>query len=107
MHKTLRLTFSKTTMAAAGIACLIPHWPTAAEGAHMSRDCATPEHSRVEFGSGDWDTFESDAPGSPSIVRDPVKLIAEGCAVRELDEQNDGFIGDRVLSYDPVRKLWQ
>ena len=107
MHKTLRLTFSKTTMAVVGIACLVPHWPTAAEGARMSRDCATPEHRQPEFGTGDWDTFESDASGGPSIARARVEPIAEGCNVRKLDEQDDGHIADSVTSYDPVRKRWQ
>ena len=107
MHSTLRLTFSKTTMAAVGVACLVPHWPTADEGARMSLYCATPEHRQLEFGVRNRDTFESDAPGSPSIARARVEPIAEGCNVRKLDEQNDGHIADSVTSYDPVRKRWQ
>ena len=34
-------------------------------------------------------------------------LIAGGCAVHELYEQTDGLIGDSILSFDPVRKVWQ
>jgi len=45
--------------------------------------------------------------GSPSIARAHVDLIAQGCAVHELYEQTDGLIGDSILSFDPVRKLWQ
>ena len=107
MRNTFRLTFSKTTMAAVGIACLVPHWPTAAEGARISRDCATPEHRQLEFGSGDSETFESGAPGGASIARARVETSADGCTVRKPDAQNDGSFGDRVVSYDPVRKLWQ
>jgi len=108
MHSTLRLTFSKTTMAAVGVACLVPHWPTADEGARMSLYCARPEHRQLEFGVRNRDTFESDAPGSPSIARARVEPIAHGCAIRKLQEQkNDGLVGDGGLSYDPVRKLWQ
>jgi hypothetical protein len=107
MHRTLRLTFSKTTMAAVGIAFLVPHWPTPAEGARISRDCATPGHRQPEFDIGDWETAGSSAPGGASKVRDRVEPIADGCAVREPDAQTEGSIGDRVVSYDPVRKLWQ
>jgi hypothetical protein len=107
MNKTLRLTFVRTTMAAIGIACLIPQLATAAERAPISRDCATPEHRQLDFWIGDWDTFESDTPGGPSIARARVEPVAEGCAIRERYEQNDGLIGESILSYDPVRKHWQ
>ena len=33
--------------------------------------------------------------------------IAGGCAIHELYEQNDGLVGDSILSYDPVRRQWQ
>ena len=42
-----------------------------------------------------------------SIARARVDLIAGGCAVHELYEQTDGLIGDSILSFDPVRKVWQ
>ena len=42
-----------------------------------------------------------------SIARAHVDLIAGGCAVHELYEQTDGLIGDSILSFDPVRKVWQ
>jgi hypothetical protein len=44
-------------------------------------------------------------PGS--IARARVDPIAAGCAIHELYEQTDGLIGDSILSYDPVKKLWQ
>ncbi len=107
MNKTLRLTLVQTALAAIGIACLMPSSATAAEGTPISRDCATTEHRQLDFWIGDWDTFESDASGGPSIARARVEPIAQGCALHELYEQNDGLIGDSILSYDPVHKHWQ
>lgn len=107
MNNTLRLTLAHATMAAVAVACMIPHLATAAEGEPVSRDCATPEHRQLDFWIGDWDTFESDAPGGASIARARVKSIAQGCALHELYEQNDGLIGESILSYDSVHKRWQ
>jgi hypothetical protein len=68
--------------------------------------CDVPEYRQLDFWLGDWDTFD---PGdsTTSIARAHVDLIAAGCAVHELYEQTDGLIGDSILSFDPVRKLWQ
>jgi hypothetical protein len=68
---------------------------------------AAAEYHQLDFWIGDWDTFETDTPGSSSIARTHVEPIAQGCAIHELYEQNDGLIGDSILSYDPVRKHWQ
>jgi hypothetical protein len=68
--------------------------------------CRASEYRQLDFWLGDWDTFESVGAG-PSIARAHVDLIAQGCAVHELYEQTDGLIGDSILSFDPVRKLWQ
>lgn len=68
---------------------------------------AAAEYHQLDFWIGDWDTFETDAPGGPSEARAHVDAIAEGCAIHELYEQTDGLIGDSILSYDPVRKQWQ
>lgn len=106
MTKSIQLMLAQAAIAAAGAACLLP-WVTAADPSPISRDCATPEHRQLDFWIGDWDTFESDAPGSASIARARVEPIAGGCALRERYEQNDGLIGDSILSYDPVRKHWQ
>jgi hypothetical protein len=65
------------------------------------------EYHQLDFWIGDWDTFETDTPGSASIARTHVEPIAQGCAIHELYQQNDGLIGDSILSYDPVRKHWQ
>jgi hypothetical protein len=68
--------------------------------------CNVPEYRQLDFWLGDWDTFD---PGdsTTSVARAHVDLIAAGCAVHELYEQTDGLIGDSILSFDPVRKLWQ
>lgn len=107
MHKTLRLTFSKTTMAAVGIACLVPNWPSAAEGARVSDDCATPGHRHLDLGIGDLDTYANDAPDGPSIARARVEPVAEICTIRKFHEQDEALIGGDVPSYDPLRKRWQ
>ncbi len=71
--------------------------------------CPAAEYRQFDFWLGDWDTFEA-GPGADtatSIARAHVDLIAAGCAVHELYEQTDGLIGDSILSFDPVRKVWQ
>jgi len=68
--------------------------------------CTAPEYRQLDFWLGDWDAFDSDEP-SHAIARTQVDLIAGGCAVHELYEQNDGLIGDSILSFDAVRKGWQ
>jgi hypothetical protein len=74
--------------------------------ANPAPGCSVPEYRQLDFWLGDWDTFD---PGdsNTSIARAHVDLIAAGCAVHELYEQTDGLIGDSILSFDPVRKLWQ
>jgi hypothetical protein len=68
--------------------------------------CNVPEYRQFDFWLGDWDTFDA-GDSSTSVARAHVDLIAAGCAVHELYEQTDGLIGDSILSFDPVRKLWQ
>jgi len=75
--------------------------------AESSAHCSSADYHRLDFWIGDWDTFDSDAPGGASIARARVEPIAQGCAIHELYEQTDGLIGDSILSYDPVRKQWQ
>jgi hypothetical protein len=80
--------------------------PANAAPARLPKGCNVPEYRQLDFWLGDWDTFD---PGDPttSVARAHVELIAAGCAVHELYEQTDGLIGDSILSFDPVRKLWQ
>ena len=72
-----------------------------------SAKCPAPEFRQFDFWLGDWDTFETDNSTPSSIARARIDPIAGGCAIHELYEQTDGLIGDSILSYDPVRKVWQ
>ncbi len=69
--------------------------------------CAAAEYRQLDFWIDDWDTFEADTPGGPSVARTHVDRIAQGCGLHELYEQDDGLIGDSILSYDAARKQWQ
>jgi hypothetical protein len=69
--------------------------------------CPAAEYRQFDFWLGDWDTFEVVGDTAPSIARAHVDPIAAGCAVHELYEQTDGLIGDSILSFDVVRKVWQ
>jgi hypothetical protein len=70
-------------------------------------NCPAPEFRQFDFWVGDWDTFETDQSVPGSIARTRVEPIAAGCAIHELYEQSDGLIGDSILSYDGVKKVWQ
>ncbi len=81
--------------------------PMPANATAKSTQCDAPEYHQLDYWIGDWDTFETDDAKATSIARARVEPIAGGCALHELYEQNDGLIGDSILSYDPVRKKWQ
>jgi hypothetical protein len=68
--------------------------------------CTAPEYRQLDFWLGDWDTFEPDGSG-PSQARAHVDAVLGNCAVHELYEQIDGLVGDSLLSYDGVKKMWQ
>lgn len=84
-----------------------PATAAAALAAAQAARCPDPEFRQFDFWLGDWDTFESDNSVPHSIARSRIDPIAAGCAIHQLYEQNDGLIGDSILSYDPVRKVWQ
>ncbi len=69
--------------------------------------CSAPEYHQLDFWIADWDTFDADSPAGPSVARAHVDRIAQGCGIHELYEQDDGLIGDSILSYDAVRQQWQ
>jgi len=103
---TLRHSLAHATAALciAALACVAP---THAGTPSSQWGCSAAAYHLLDFWIGDWDTFDSDAPNGPSVARARVEPIAMGCAVHELYEQEDGLIGDSILSYDPVRKAWQ
>jgi hypothetical protein len=96
-----------TASVALCIAFALHPGPTHAAAPSSPWGCSAAEYHLLDFWIGDWDTFDSDAPGGHSVARARVEPIALGCALHELYEQEDGLIGDSILSYDPVRKAWQ
>ncbi len=69
--------------------------------------CPAAEFRQFDFWLGDWDTFETDKSVPESIARARITPIAAGCAIHELYEQTYGLIGDSILSYNGVKKVWQ
>ena len=109
MKQMLRLAHARIALSALGIAFIIAAdaAPAPATATPASPHCTAAGFRQLDFWIGDWDTFETDDHGGPLIARARATPIAEGCAIHELYEQNDGLIGDSILSYDPVRKQWQ
>lgn len=107
MKEALRFKHFRIVLAAIGIAFITSSVEVYATSTPTSPGCTAEEYRQLDFWIGDWDTFETDAIAGPSIARAQVKSIAQGCAIHELYEQNDGLIGDSILSYDSVRKQWQ
>jgi hypothetical protein len=97
----------RIALTALGFAFIAPAAAVPSPAPLTSPHCSAAEYHQLDFWIGDWDTFETDAPGGPSIARARVEPIAQGCAIHELYEQADGLVGDSILSYDPVRKQWQ
>jgi ketosteroid isomerase-like protein len=77
----------------------------AAAATAPSSKCADAEHRRLDFWAGDWDVYEIGGSDKP-VARARVEPILDGCALREIYEQNDGFVGQSFTSYDASRKLW-
>lgn len=68
--------------------------------------CQGPTYRQFDFWIGDWDTFDSDAPGKPSVARNHVDAVLDGCALHELYQQTDGLTGESFTIYDANRQLW-
>lgn len=107
MNETLRLKHLPIALAALGIVFIATAVAAPATTTPTSPHCSAVGYHQLDFWIGDWDTFETDGSGGPSVARARVEPIAQGCAIHELYEQTDGLIGDSILSYDPVRKQWQ
>jgi hypothetical protein len=107
MNVTLRLNHLRIALAALAIVFIAPAMVASETTTLTSHHCSAAEYHQLDFWIGDWDTFEADAAGGPSIAHARVEPIAQGCAIHELYEQNDGLVGDSILSYDPARKQWQ
>lgn len=107
MNETLRLRHLRRAWASLVVAAIAPAVAAPSTTSPASPHCARAEYHQLDFWIGDWDTFETDAPNGSSVARARVEPIAQGCAIHELYEQDDGLVGDSILSYDPVRKQWQ
>jgi hypothetical protein len=86
----------------------LPLFATAApdKPAAKAAPCAASVHRQFDFWIGDWDTFDTDAPGKPSVARNKVESILGGCVVREDYRQADGMQGESYTIYDATRKVW-
>lgn len=80
---------------------------SAATVATISPVCDAAEHHQLDFWIADWDAFDADSPNGPPVARTHVDRIAQGCGLHELYEQEDGLVGDSILSYDAARRQWQ
>lgn len=68
--------------------------------------CDAAEYRQFDFWLGDWEVFEAVDRTTP-IARARVDAIAAGCGIYERYEQTDGLIGESILSFDAVRRVWQ
>lgn len=67
--------------------------------------CTAPEYRQFDFFSGDWDTYEA-RDSTKIVARNRVTSMLDGCALREVYEQNDGLRGESFSLYDSARKVW-
>jgi hypothetical protein len=67
--------------------------------------CATAEFRQFDFFVGDWDTYDVADP-SKVVARNRVTVVLDGCAVREVYEQDDGLVGESLSIYDASRRRW-
>jgi len=72
---------------------------------HPPATCATPEFRQFDFFAGDWDTYDVTEP-SKVVARNRVTVVLDGCAVREVYEQDDGLVGESLSIYDASLRRW-
>jgi hypothetical protein len=83
----------------------------AAAPAPANTHCAAPEYRQFDFWLGDWDTYRVDdsgkvPAGAPSVARNHVTSILDGCVLREDYRRPDGYAGESFTIYDASRKRW-
>ncbi len=86
--------------------CLLVLAPLSAHAVDKPATCADAMHRGFDFWLGDWDTFDTDAPGKPPVARNTITPMLDGCAIREDYRQNDGMRGESFTTYDATRRLW-
>jgi hypothetical protein len=67
--------------------------------------CTAPEFRQFDFWIGDWDTYEM-ADTSKVVARNRVTRMLDGCALREVYQQNDGLVGESYSLWDASRGVW-
>jgi hypothetical protein len=67
--------------------------------------CTSPEFRQFDFWIGDWDTYGM-ADTSKVVARNRVTRILDGCALREVYQQNDGLVGESYSLWDASRGVW-
>ena len=67
--------------------------------------CAAPEYRQFDFWLGDWEVYESAAPGT-RVARVQVEPVLKGCGVLEIYAGEDGHEGRSFSIYDATRRLW-
>lgn len=77
----------------------------AALPAPAGRGCPGPAYRQFDFFAGDWDTYEVGRPDS-LVARNHVTPMLDGCALREVYEQNDGLRGESFSVWDRSRGIW-
>lgn len=67
--------------------------------------CTAAVYYQFDFFMGDWDTYDV-AATTVVTARNHVTSMLEGCAIREVYEQNDGLLGESFTAYDASRHAW-
>src|SRR5215813_15100721 len=78
--------------------------PIAAFPIQSAASCASAEYHQFDFWLGDWDVFEF--AGSAKVAHVRVERVLDGCALRELYEDDTGLKGESLSIYDSSRGLW-
>ena len=99
------LSIARRFAAALGIVLFILIGSQAGSAQTQSAPCTAPAYRQFDFWLGDWDTFDVDAPGK-IVARNHVTGMLNGCALREVYEQEDGLVGESFSMYDATRKVW-
>jgi hypothetical protein len=69
------------------------------------KPCTAAIYRQFDFWLGDFDGFEwTDQKTVEARVH--VDTMLDGCAVREIYDQNDGLHGESITSYDGARQVW-
>jgi hypothetical protein len=70
-----------------------------------SKQCSSAAYHQFDFFAGDWDTYDVRAPNKV-VAHNTVTHMLGGCAIREVYEKNDGFVGESFSAYDASRGVW-